>query len=41
MLKGYQEENEKQVHKNKNLDREMKTLHEKLLAEQKRVKELQ
>jgi len=41
MLKGYQEENEKQVHKNKGLDRDMKTLQEKLLAEQKRVKELQ
>ena len=29
------------MHKNKGLDRDMKTLQEKLLAEQKRVKELQ
>jgi hypothetical protein len=41
MLKGYQEENEKQVNKNKGLERDLKAINEKLISEQKRVKELQ
>ena len=41
MLRGYQEENEKQVFKNKSLERDIKTIQEKLLSEQKKVKELQ
>ena len=41
MLRGYQEENEKQVFKNKSLERDIKTVQEKLLSEQKKVNELQ
>ena len=41
MLRGYQEENEKQVFKNKTLERDIKNIQEKLLSEQKKVKELQ
>jgi hypothetical protein len=41
MLRGYQEENEKQVFKNKTLERDIKAIQEKLLSEQKKVKELQ
>jgi len=41
MLRGYQEENEKQVFKNKGLERDIKGIQEKLLNEQKKVKELQ
>lgn len=33
MLKGYQEENEKQVLKNKALERDMKALNDKLVGE--------
>lgn len=40
MLKGYQEENEKQVSKNKTLERDLKTLTDKLVLESKKVKEL-
>jgi hypothetical protein len=41
MLRGYQEENEKQVFKNKSLERDIKNIQDKLLSEQKKVKELQ
>jgi hypothetical protein len=41
MLKGYQEESEKQLAKHKNLEREMKLVQEKLLSEQKKLKEMQ
>lgn len=41
MLKGYQEESERTLAKQRNFEREIKSLQEKLLAEQKKVKELQ
>ncbi len=41
MLKGYQEESERTLAKQRNFEREIKGLQEKLLAEQKKVKELQ
>lgn len=41
MVRGYQEESEKTQLKIKGLERELKGLNEKLLSEQKRVKELQ
>jgi hypothetical protein len=41
MLKGYQEESEKSLSLRKGLEREVKSLQEKLNNESKRVKELQ
>ena len=41
MLKGYQEESEKQAGKHRALERELKQLHDKLATETKKVKELQ
>ena len=40
MLKGYQEESEKQLTKQRSLERDIKSLQDKLLTEQKKVKEL-
>lgn len=41
MVNGYQEENEKMMIKNKQLEKDMKFLNEKYFNEQKKVKELQ
>lgn len=41
MLKGYQEESERTLAKQRNFERDIKGLQEKLLTEQKKVKELQ
>ena len=40
MVKGYQEENEKALIKNKQLEKDLKFVNEKFFTESKKVKEL-
>jgi hypothetical protein len=41
MVKGYQEESERQLNKHRGLEKEVKLLQDRLATEQKKVKELQ